>query len=175
MRRLANVRFIAGALLSVIAWIAAADRGNAEDARPLKGVALVVGNSAYEHLPALTNPANDARAVEMLLSALGFETTLSSDRDARRLGRDLDIFLDDAEGADVAVLYYAGHGIEAGGENFLVPVDADLSALDAAGEKLVPISSFIEALQVDNGTGDTCVRSLNGGPLAGFPTTGRTS
>src|SRR5690606_11803909 len=82
-----------------------------------------------------------------LLNGLGFETSLSSDRDARRLARDLRDFIDDAEGADVAILYYAGHGIEVGGENFLVPVDADLSALDAAAEKLVPLSAFIEQLQ----------------------------
>lgn len=119
----------------------------AQDARALRGVALVIGNSAYEHLSALPNPANDARAVEGLLNDLGFETELSSDRDGRRLARDLRDFVEDAEGADVAVVYYAGHGIEAGGENFLVPVDADLSALEAAGERLVPISSFIAELQ----------------------------
>lgn len=115
--------------------------------QPLRGVALVIGNGNYEHLPPLTNPAHDARAVERLLSDLGFETEISSDRDARRLSRDLRDFVEDAEGADVAIVYFAGHGIEAGGENFLVPVDADLSALDAAGEKLVPISGFMQELQ----------------------------
>ncbi len=114
---------------------------------PLRGVALVIGNSTYEHLTPLANPVNDARAVEALLDDLGFETSLSSDRDARRLARDLRDFVDDAEGADVAVLFYAGHGIEAGGENWLVPVDADLSALDAAGERLVPISDIVARLQ----------------------------
>ncbi len=113
----------------------------------LRGIALVIGNSAYEHLAPLANPANDARAIEALLDGLGFETTLSSDRDARRLARDLRDFVEDAEEADVAILYYAGHGIEAGGENFLVPVDADFSALDAAGERLVPVSALLERLQ----------------------------
>lgn len=134
--------------LGLALWLALAPgQAVAQDSRPLKGVALVIGNSAYEHLSALPNPANDARAVESLLNGLGFETSFSEDRDARRLARDLRDFLEDAEGADVAILYYAGHGIEAGGENFLVPVDADLSALDAAGEKLVPISAFVERLQ----------------------------
>ncbi len=135
-----------GPVVVVLVFLAAG-QSRAQDARPLRGVALVIGNSAYEHLSALPNPANDARAVENLLSDLGFETELSSDRDGRRLARDLRDFIEDAEGADVAVVYYAGHGIEAGGENFLVPVDADLSALEAAGEKLVPISSFVEQLQ----------------------------
>ncbi|MGE3876128.1 MAG: caspase domain-containing protein, partial [Parvibaculaceae bacterium] len=119
----------------------------AQDKQALRGVAMVVGNSAYKHLLALANPANDARAVEMLLSALGFQTELASDRDARRLQRDLDIFVEDAAGADVAILYFAGHGIEAGGENFLVPVDADLSALDAASERLIPLSKYVRELQ----------------------------
>ena len=125
-------------------WLVPVSAGNAET---LRGVALVIGNSTYEHLSPLPNPANDARAVETLLNDLGFETSLSSDRDARRLARDLRDFVEDAEDADVAVVYYAGHGIEAGGENFLVPVDADLSALDAAGDRLVGVSPYLEQLQ----------------------------
>lgn len=131
-------------LVLAILWLLPVSAGSAET---LRGVALVIGNGGYEHLSVLANPANDARAVESLLADLGFETTLSSDRDARRLSRDLRDFVEDAEGADVAVVYYAGHGIEAGGENFLVPVDADLSALEAAGEKLAPVSAFIAELQ----------------------------
>ncbi len=141
--RLAALRRLFGAVVLLVLFHAApAAAGEA-----LRGVALVIGNSEYEHLPPLANPANDARDVERLLSELGFDTELSSDRDARRLSRDLRDFVDDAEGADVAVLYYAGHGIEAGGENFLVPVDADLSALDDAGEKLVPVSEVIDKLR----------------------------
>jgi uncharacterized caspase-like protein len=121
----------------------------------LRGVALVIGNGEYEHLAPLANPKDDARAVEDLLADLGFETELSSDRDARRLARDLADFVEDAEGADVAVVYYAGHGIEAGGENWLVPVDADISALDDASAKLVPISKVIADLRA--GVGVTIV------------------
>src|SRR5690606_28969955 len=89
----------------------------AQEQPTLRGVALVVGQSEYEHLPSLANPAGDADAIEELFDDLGFETTLVSDRDARRLSRDLQRFLEDAEDADVALVYYAGHGIEAGGEN----------------------------------------------------------
>lgn len=115
--------------------------------KPLKGVALVIGNGDYEHIAKLPNPVNDARAIEAMLDRLGFETTLVSDRNARRLKRDLDAFAEDAEGADVAVLYYSGHGIEAGGENFLVPVDADVSSLGDAGAKLVPLGAMLEELK----------------------------
>jgi uncharacterized caspase-like protein len=113
----------------------------------LRGVALVIGNGGYQHLAPLTNPGDDAKAIEDLLADLGFDTTLRDDRDARALSRDLERFVEDAEDADVAVLYYAGHGIEAGGENWLVPVDADISALDAAGKKLVPLSGIVRKLQ----------------------------
>ena len=68
-----------------------------------------------------------------LLSDLGFDARSVSDRDAKKLKRDLERFVEDAEGADVAFLYYSGHGIESGGENWLIPVDADVSSLgDAA-------------------------------------------
>ncbi|MBZ9997576.1 caspase domain-containing protein [Mesorhizobium sp. BH1-1-4] len=126
-------------------WLAVASAADA--AAKLRGVALVIGNSAYEHLARLPNPQNDARSVETMLDSLGFDTEISTDRDARRLARDLDRFAEDARDADVAILYYSGHGIEAGGENYLVPVDADFSALDAARERLVPVSALIAKLQ----------------------------
>jgi uncharacterized caspase-like protein len=119
----------------------------AQGERPLRGVALVIGNGDYAHLPALANPGHDADAVETLLSRLGFDSVRRANRDAATLRRDLDRFVEDAAEADVAVLYYAGHGIEAGGENFLVPVDADPSALDAAGERLVPLSLVLARLR----------------------------
>ncbi|MBX3576606.1 MAG: caspase family protein [Rhizobiaceae bacterium] len=116
-------------------------------AETLRGVALVIGNGDYAHLPALANPANDADAIEAMLSDLGFDSVRRTNRDAATLARDLERFAEDAAGADVAVLYYSGHGIEAGGENFLIPIDADLSALTDASTKLVPLSPLIARLQ----------------------------
>jgi uncharacterized caspase-like protein len=118
-----------------------------QEQKPLRGVALVIGQSEYEHLAPLLNPENDADAIETLLSDLGFDSVRRTDRDAETLARDLERFAQDAEDADVAVLYYSGHGIEAGGENWLVPVDADLSALDNAASSLVPVSALVEQLQ----------------------------
>jgi uncharacterized caspase-like protein len=136
-------------LLAVFLGLLFGHAALAEDPAPkaLKGVALVIGNGDYEHLAKLANPPNDARAVEEMLDGLGFETDIVSDRDARRLRRALEGFAEDAEGADVAVVYYSGHGIEAGGENYLVPVDADVAALEDAGEKLVPLSELIDELK----------------------------
>lgn len=119
----------------------------AEEPHTLKGVALVVGQSKYQHIAALPNPANDARDIEKLLEDLGFEVTGVADRDARKLRRDLERFAEDAEGADVAIVYYSGHGIEAGGENWLVPVDANLESLAEAGTSLVPLSGVLDGLK----------------------------
>lgn len=116
-------------------------------AESLRGVALVIGNSDYASLPKLANPGKDADAVEAMLAELGFDSVRRSDRNASSLKRDLERFVEDAADADVAVLYYAGHGIEAGGENFLVPVDADIAALDDAREKLVPLSAILAELR----------------------------
>src|SRR3954463_7622230 len=144
-RAIRRLHGVATALVACALLLASALAAEAEG--KLRGVALVIGNSAYERLPALANPLNDAQAVEALLDSLGFDTQISTDRDAKRLARDLQRFADDAADADVAVLYYSGHGIEAGGENYLVPIDADVTALDAADDRLVPVSALIAKLQ----------------------------
>jgi len=114
--------------------------------KPLRGVALVIGQSDYEHLAKLPNTANDADAVDGLLDDMGFETSASTDRDARRLKRDLDLFVEDADGADLAVVYYAGHAVEVGGENYLVPTDAGADP-EKLADSLVPVSDFIAGLR----------------------------
>ncbi|MET3521954.1 caspase family protein [Mesorhizobium abyssinicae] len=119
----------------------------ANGAENLKGVALIVGQSAYEHIATLPNPANDARDMAKMLTDLGFDARSVTDRDAAKLKRDLERFVEDAEGADVAFIYYSGHGIEAGGQNYLVPVDADMSSLKDADNALVPISAVMEELK----------------------------
>lgn len=117
------------------------------ETKSLKGVALIIGQSNYLHIAALPNPANDARDMAKMLTDLGFDARSVTDRDATKLKRDLERFTEDADGADVAFIYYSGHGIEAGGENYLVPVDADVSSLKDAGTSLVPISAVMEALK----------------------------
>jgi len=106
----------------ILIWLAAVAPGHAE-----KRVALVIGNSAYREAPKLANPANDAEAVSILLKNAGFEVVQTRGdlgiNDMRRAVRD---FSDQANDADIAVVFYAGHGIEVDGINYLVPVDAKL-------------------------------------------------
>jgi uncharacterized caspase-like protein len=136
----------AASALAALVWMVALAAA-APAAERLSGVALVVGQSAYEHLPPLANPANDARAIDDLLSDLGFEVDRVTDADQKKLAKALRRFAEDAAEADVALIYYSGHGIEAGGENFLVPIDADLTALDDALDRLVPLSDILDRLQ----------------------------
>ncbi|MBX3577181.1 MAG: caspase family protein [Rhizobiaceae bacterium] len=134
------------AALAIGLWAAAAP-ARAEEPPSLNGVALVIGQSKYQHIAALPNPANDARDMVGLLSDLGFDARSVTDRDAAKLKRDLERFVEDAEGADVAFLYYSGHGIESGGDNWLIPVDADVSSLDNASETLVSLTAVMDELK----------------------------
>lgn len=99
----------------------------AEPAFAGKRVALVLANSAYQHAPSLTNPVNDGSVMAKTLKDAGFDIVDSrhdlSALEARRVLRD---FADATRDADIAVVYYAGHGIEVEGSNYLIPVDARL-------------------------------------------------
>ena len=92
-------------------------------------LALVIGQSAYKSVPALPNPANDAKAMTQLLSASGFKVLSASDLSQNELRAKVSEFAGEvaANGADtVALVFYAGHGLQIDGENFLVPVDVDV-------------------------------------------------
>lgn len=90
--------------------------------------ALVIGNSEYKNVAALTNPKNDADAIAKSLRAVGFDSvTLVNDTTRETLIDSLRIFANEAEHADWAMVYYAGHGIEVGGINYLIPIDARLA------------------------------------------------
>ena len=89
-------------------------------------VALVVGNSTYAHIGRLPNPENDAADMAAALRRLGFEVTTEFDADRVELTEALLAFTRRSAGADVSLVFYAGHGIEMDGVNYLVPVDARL-------------------------------------------------
>ena len=99
----------------------------AEPAFAGKRVALVLANSAYQNVPALANPANDGAVIAKMLKDAGFDVVDSRrDLPAQETRRALRDFADAARSADIAVVYYAGHGIEVDGANYLIPVDAKL-------------------------------------------------
>ena len=89
-------------------------------------VALVVGNGTYAHIGRLPNPGNDAADMAAALRRLGFEVTTVGDADRVAMTEALRVFTRESAGADVALVFYAGHGLEMDGVNYLVPVDARL-------------------------------------------------
>ena len=92
-----------------------------------KRVALVLANSAYQNVAPLANPANDGAVVASTLKDAGFDVVdYRRDLPAAETRRALRDFADRARDADIAVIYYAGHGIEVDGSNYLIPVDARL-------------------------------------------------
>jgi hypothetical protein len=89
-------------------------------------VALVIGNGEYQRVPALPNPARDATDIARALERLDFKVTQLNNATAADMRKALVEFGRAAEGSMIAVVFYAGHGMEAGGENWLVPTDAEL-------------------------------------------------
>ena len=109
--------------------------------QPERRVALVVGNSRYAHATPLRNPANDAKLLAASLRQTGFtEVRELYDADLSTLGRALKDFGDLAVGSDWAVIYFAGHGIEVGGANYLIPVDARLEQQAHVEDEAMPLS-----------------------------------
>jgi uncharacterized caspase-like protein len=137
-----RLKVFALALLVTTAWSPLAF---AQD-HPLKGVALVIGESSYETLHTLDNPKRDARAMDDMLDKLGFTVDRVLDADAGKLRQEILNFIDGAKGADVALIYYSGHGIEAGGQDYLVPTDTDLSTPASAGRGLVAVGDVLKRL-----------------------------
>jgi len=118
----------------LVAVMAIAFLAQAAPAAAQTRLALIVGNADYASLPALANPRNDAQAVADALRDLDFEVIALTDASRQELARAVLSFkrrLDRAGGNGVGLFYYAGHGVQAGGDNFLIPVD---TAIDAEAE-----------------------------------------
>ena len=111
-----------------------------------KRVALVIGNSDYQNVAPLTNPANDAAAIAAILTKAGFDTVdAKSNLTGIEMKRTLREFGNKVRDADVAVIYYAGHGIELDGTNYLIPVDAKLEIDTDVLDEAFPLDRFIVA------------------------------
>jgi tetratricopeptide (TPR) repeat protein len=110
-------------------------------------IALIIGNGAYKNVHALDNPPRDAKLIAASLKDIGFQTvTLANDLTRDKFFEVLRTFASDAEKADWAVVYYAGHGFEIGGVNYLVPVDARLAVDKDAETEAVALEQVIAAV-----------------------------
>lgn len=138
-------------------------------------VALVMAADDYRLLRPLDNAVNDAQAMERALEGLGFDVSFETNRDLRRMRRALDDFRQDAQGADVALVFFAGHGVEIGGENRLLPVDADAASLDALKASSLPLEEVSRTVAAVAGIGLILLDACRNDPFGAAGTTGRSA
>lgn len=119
---------------------------------PEQRVALVIGNSNYQNAPQLANPDNDAQSMAQFLNSAGFEVVSATDlgqNDMLRVVQDFSAKVSARGPNTVAMVYYAGHGVQLAGENYLVPVDAKVSSqteLVNNSVRLVDVMSTLETI-----------------------------
>jgi formylglycine-generating enzyme required for sulfatase activity len=167
------LQFTAAAALALACAIASA--------RAEKRVALVVGNGAYAHADKLANPVNDARGIRDALASLKFDILFGEDLDLKALRRMIGRFAGAVDDADVALVYFAGHGATFGDVPYVVPVDAEFSRLDEMPAELVAVEELIGDLRRaknvriaildacrDNGAEQVLKRSRGGAPSRGL-------
>jgi uncharacterized caspase-like protein len=132
------------AIIAALLAIGFADRSALADKR----VAFVVGNSNYQNVITLANPANDAAAVTDMFRKAGFDV-VESKRDLKNteMRRALREFTEKARDADIAVIYYAGHGIEVDGTNYLIPVDAVLERDTDSYDEAIALDRILQAIE----------------------------
>ena len=116
-------------------------------ARADRRVALVIGNSEYRDIPALKNPDKDAEDVSSTFRLAGFDVFVAKDLTKLQFEKEFRNYLAAADGADLAVVYYSGHGFQIGGENFLIPVDASLKGAADIEVQAVKLDDVLQQLR----------------------------
>ncbi len=134
-------------LATVIAVLAVMGAVHAPDALARGRVALVIGNDRYDTLPDLNNAATDARGMAARLSGLGFEVIVRLNAGRRSMGRALAEFENRAADADVALVFYAGHGIQSAGRNYLIPSNAQVEVEDDLRFEGIEAGAFLDAMK----------------------------
>jgi len=116
-------------------------------ANAAKRVALVIGNSAYEKATPLINPKNDAADITVKLKSLGFEVVTGIDVGHRAMRRTVEKYLEALVDAEIAVFFYAGHALQVNGQNYLVPVDAELKSHLDLNFETIPVSFVMSNME----------------------------
>ena len=135
-------------------------------ARAEKRVALVIGNALYENTTPLLNPANDATDLAEALRRLGFDVLDGRDLDKRSMERLIRQFGIKLSGADVALFFYAGHGLQVEGKNYLVPTDAKLTAEGDVDFEGLAVNLVIKQMERDAKTSLILLDACRDNPLA---------
>ncbi|MBX6367823.1 MAG: caspase family protein [Rhodospirillales bacterium] len=132
--------FALGRVLVLLMSFCALASGAAEAHR----LALVIGNGAYAHAPPLPNPPRDARAVAAAFRRLGFDVVEGIDLGRAELVRALRDFGRRSDSAELAVVYFAGHGIQVKGQNYILPIDAQLEREQDLGYEAISVQAVLD-------------------------------
>lgn len=133
---------------------------------PGQRLALVIGNGAYKDSP-LLNAANDARSIGQRLSEIGFKVTKLEDASLKEMNAAVRDFGDGLRKGGVGLFYYAGHGIQIRGRNFLVPVDADIKREDEVSYNSLDANSILDKMETaGNGTNIMILDACRNNPFA---------
>lgn len=148
-------RFLALALrtgLLCVALFLAVQTAHAEIVgfTPKKRIALIIGNASYQHVEKLINPTNDAIGISEALRDQGFDIFPANDTTRNEFNRIFEDFKTQAKSADVALVYFSGHGFQLNGTNYLVPVDAHLVDRAKIAEETISLDRIIADIQDAN-------------------------
>lgn len=133
---------------------------------PERRIALVIGNGDYRFSP-LKNPVNDARGMAEALRALGFEVTFRENASRQAMLDSIRTFALRSRSYDVRLFYYAGHGVQVEGKNYLIPTDADIQSEEDIPAKSADMSELIERLgQAESGVNIVILDACRNNPFA---------
>jgi uncharacterized caspase-like protein len=169
-----TLRIVASALLAAVVILASANAGFAQDKR----VALIIGNSKYLVADTLKNPVSDAAAMQVALHGLGFHLTVGQDLTLDQFKEKVREFTRAMVGADIALLFYAGHGVQYKDQNYLLPIDIDLKGEADVSSKAMRLNAILEdmgryakasVIFLDACRDSPQFRSVSRGPATGSP------
>lgn len=140
--------------------------GVVTDANANKRIALVIGNSAYTDAGRLANPANDAADVSTALTRLGFEVVTGIDLTIDQFAETLVEFGNRAQNAKVALFYYAGHGIQYQGQNYLLPIDAELKNEFSIKRQTFNVTDILDQMEAASQVNLVFLDACRNNPLA---------
>ena len=149
---IANVRVVTGDQQSPVYETNLTRSINLAD-KQFDKIALIIGNTAYAHVPSLANPARDAEILARQLGHLDFETVVSLDAGQEQLRRTIRRFVNRLKSASkntIAILYYGGHALQFNGTNFIIPTDAKIEQEAALASDAVSVQEIIDAMREAN-------------------------
>lgn len=129
-------------------------------------VALVIGNGRYVNAPELPNPPNDARALAAALRGLGFKVIEGFDLDGTEMREKIGEFSIAMEGASTTLLFYAGHGMQVAGRNYLIPIDARLERPSSLGIEAIAVNTILSDMESEKRTNLVFLDACRDNPLS---------